>query len=83
MSHIPHPFGIAGVMANMAGALALLYFPPKVVEYTRDGRRVVQWVGRGSDEGRRTFQIRRDGFQLGIGLLFLGFFLQLLDILTS
>jgi hypothetical protein len=82
--HLPHPLGIAGVVVNMAGVLFLLFYPPKIIEYTEDGRQKVEWVNDvKSATGQRRHRLRRDGYRLGIALLFLGFFLQLLDLLTS
>jgi hypothetical protein len=78
-----HPLGIIGLIANMGGSVMLLWYPPSVSEYGKDGAPIVGWSGTPSAKGKRRYRIRKDGFNLAIGLLFLGFFLQLLDLMTS
>jgi hypothetical protein len=78
-----HPYAVAGLIANMVAALMLLYFPPATRAYTPEGAGVVTWVNRPTPEGRRQYDIRRNGSQMAIGLLFLGFFLQLLDLIKA
>jgi len=86
-----HPFGIAGLIVNMTALVLLWVNTPKVQEYTTDK----DWSPDGgffsevpaSADGRkhhiRRFHIRRDGFRLPFALLFLGFLLQLLDLLVA
>jgi len=91
MHHFPHFWGVAGLLFNMAAAVMLLWFPPKIEEYTPDGL----WVPGGgpfseipaNEEVRRRnvrrYQVRREGFRFAFALLFLGFLLQLLDLLIG
>ena len=82
-----HALGIVGLVLNMAGALMLLWFPPKVPEYSPEGAAVS--AGGSFSElpatpyGKRQYEIRRRGFNFAIALLVLGFLLQLVDLLRS
>jgi hypothetical protein len=77
-----HPLGVIGLIVNMLGSLMLLWFPPSVSDYTREGAPIVGgWSGIASDVGKRKYRYRKDGFKFAIALLVLGFFLQLLDLL--
>jgi hypothetical protein len=60
-----------------------LRFPPPVSEYTPDGAPIIGWSGRPTVEGKRHYELRKDGYKLAMALLLLGFFLQLLDLLTT
>ncbi len=80
-----HPMAIVGLILNMAGSLMLLWYPPKVTDYTPDGA-AVSAGGTFSElpatlYGKQQYQLRRRGFNLAIALLVLGFLLQLLDLL--
>ena len=65
----------------------LLWYPPKVTEYTAEGAAVS--AGGSFSElpatpyGKRQYELRRRGFNLAIALLVLGFLLQLLDLLRT
>jgi len=84
-----HPFGIAGLIVNMTALVLLWVNTPKVEETDRE------WSPDGGffseapapAEGRkhhiRRFHVRREGFRLPFALLFLGFLLQLLDLLIA
>jgi hypothetical protein len=78
-----HPFGIIGLIMNMVGSLMLLWFPPSVTAYSSDGAPIIDWSGPASEAGKRKYRLRKDGFKLAIALLFLGFFLQLLDLIKT
>jgi hypothetical protein len=78
-----HPFGIIGLIVNMAASVMLLRFPPPVSEYTPDGAPIIGWRGRPTPDGKRHYELRKHGYKLAIALLFLGFFLQLLDLITT
>jgi hypothetical protein len=79
-----HPFGIIGLIMNMGGSLMLLWSPPSVTGYSPEGARILGGFSEmPTPEGKRQYRIRREGFKLAIGLLFLGFFLQLLDLMRS
>jgi hypothetical protein len=80
---IHHPIGIAGLIVNMIAVLLLLRFPPSVSQYTADGRPIIGWAGVATDGGKRRHLIRKHGYEFAIALLFLGFFLQLLDLITT
>jgi hypothetical protein len=91
MHHIPHLWGSTGLCVNMAASILLLWFPPKVAEYTEDGLRIpdggtfreIPATADGRRSNMRRYRVRRDGFRLEFAMLFLGFFLQLLDLLTT
>jgi hypothetical protein len=36
-----HPFGVVGLVLNIAGVVLLLWFPPTVSDYTEDGLKVM------------------------------------------
>ena len=82
-----HPMAIIGLISNMAGSVMLLWYPPKVTEYTAEGAAVS--AGGSFSEmlptpfGKRQYEIRRRGFNFAIALLVLGFLLQLLDLVRS
>jgi hypothetical protein len=78
-----HPFGMAGLISNMAGTLLLLRFPPDAHGYRPDGSVHAWWQIPATRAGKRRYQFFRNGYQLSLGLLFLGFFLQLLDLVTT
>jgi hypothetical protein len=78
-----HPLGMLGLIVNVAGTFLLLRFPPAVVQYTQDGRRVVEWVGTPTAEGKHRALLAMRGYPLGVSLLTLGFLLQLLDLLRT
>jgi hypothetical protein len=78
-----HLFGIIGLIVNMVATVLLLVFPPTVSEYTAGGEPIVPWKGTASDAGKRKYRIRKDRYKFAIALLFLGFFLQLLDLLVT
>jgi hypothetical protein len=80
---LPHAFGIVGLIINMFAVLLLLKYPPRVTEYTRDGRPIIGWGGVASEAGKRKYTMRKYGYQFAISLLFLGFFLQLLDLIKT
>ena len=80
--HHPHALAFVGLSANMAGTLLLLRFPPDLKGSRPDGSSRGQGFGvKASPEGLRAYERFRDGYKLALGLLFLGFFLQLLDLL--
>jgi hypothetical protein len=82
--HHPHALGFVGLSANMVGTLLLLRFPPDLKGYRQDGSNRGQGFGvKATPEGLRLYQRFRDGYKLALGLLFLGFFLQLLDLLIT
>ena len=83
MHHFPHPLGLIGLSANMLGALLLLKFPSDLKGYRPDGSQAAWWMLPATPEGKRAYERLRDGYKLALGLLFLGFFLQLLDLLIS
>ena len=85
-----HPLAIAGLIANIAASVLLLWFPPKV-EYTAEGLHVTDGgsyaelpaSGEGVRDNLRRYRVRREGFQFALWLLILGFLLQLLDLLSG
>jgi hypothetical protein len=82
--HHPHALGFVGLSANMVATLLLLKFPPVLKGDQPDGSNRGQGFGvKASPEGPRGYQRFRDGYQLALGLLFLGFFLQVLDLLIT
>jgi hypothetical protein len=80
---IPHPFGVAGLIANTAAALLLVRYPPLLDQYTRDGRPIFEWAGAPTTEGKRRSRIATRGYPFAMSLLALGFLLQLLDLLAG
>jgi hypothetical protein len=86
-----HVWGIVGLGINMAASVMLLWFPPKVEAYTSDGLYVpdggpfaeLPVSGEGRRQNIRQYRIRREGFRFAFALLFLGFLLQLLDLLIG
>ncbi len=81
--HIPHPFAYAGLVVNMAASFLLLWYPPMLDPYTAAGRRTVDWVRAPTTAGKHRSELAKRGYSLGMSLLVLGFFLQLLDLLTT
>jgi hypothetical protein len=75
--------GIVGLVLNMIGAGLLLWFPPATRRFTQDGRLVNAWVNNPTPEGLRGYRRQTRGFLLAIGLLVVGFFLQLLALLSG
>jgi hypothetical protein len=81
---IPHPFGIGGLVANMIATVMLLKFPPDLKGYLPDGSNVGgTFAELPTPEGKRRFRRLQDGYKLALALLFLGFFLQALDLLIN
>jgi hypothetical protein len=78
-----HPYGIAGLAANMLGSAVLLYFPPGTKGYQLDGSQHAWWMLGPTEDGKREYWRLRNGFKLGFWLLLLGFLLQLLDLLLA
>ena len=84
-----HPLGILGLALNMAGSIALLWFPPKVSDYTPEGLQVVGgWSELPRDaaeakRNKRSHRLRTNAFRLGVLLLVVGFALQLFDLLRG
>jgi hypothetical protein len=82
--HHPHVLAFVGLSANMVGTLLLLNFPPDLKAYRPDGSNRGQGFGvQATPDGLRMHQRFRDGYKLALALLFLGFFLQLLDLLIA
>jgi hypothetical protein len=82
--HIPHPYGIGGLLLNTLAAVLLLIFPPGAEGIRPDGTRVIdrtfgflQLVGRGR------YLFLTWGFRVSMLLFFVGFILQGVDLLTS
>lgn len=86
-----HPFGVAGLVLNMIGAVLLIWFPPTDRANTPEG-----WGTSGGGtfselphstaenwEGLRAFRRHRSLFRVALVLLFIGFSLQLVDLLTA
>jgi hypothetical protein len=80
---IHHPVGVVGLIVNMLAVLLLLRYPPTVTQFTPDGRPVIGWAGAATDAGKRRHRIGKHGYKFAIALLFLGFFLQLLDLIST
>jgi hypothetical protein len=78
-----HHWGIAGLVLNMAGALLLIWCPPTVRTYTREGSEQINFVNNPKPENRRRYLVRAWGFRVAIGTIVLGFLLQLIDLLTA
>lgn len=81
--HASHWPGVSGLVANMIGTVLLLWFPPVVKIFNQDGSEQVVWIRPPSADGIRRYTIQIRGFRLAVALLFLGFFLQWLDMLIS
>jgi hypothetical protein len=82
--HHPHALAFVGLAANMIGTLLLLKFPPDLKGFPSQGSNRGQGFGvKASPEGLRLHQRFHDGYKLALGLLLLGFFLQLLDLLIA
>ena len=64
---------IAGLVLSTGAALLMYFYPPRIETYTEDGRRIVDWVGEPTEEGkaRGRWQLRLAKFSpllLALGL---------------
>jgi hypothetical protein len=86
-----HPLGVFGLGTNVIGTVLLLFFPPKVEEFTPDGLKI---SGGGAfselpvsdtqkHERQRQFRRRKRTFRAGFAFLLIGFSLQLIDLLVT
>lgn len=61
----------------------LLWYTPDLHGYQPDGSQRAWWSFGPTPQGKRRYKILRSGFRLAIAMLFLGFLLQLLDLLRG
>jgi hypothetical protein len=84
-----HGYAIAGLIANLAGTVLLLWFPPNVQGYTADGKMVSGfWSNLPKDDSqrqqwRRRYLVRKWAFIVSMALLLIGFGLQLVDLIVT
>jgi hypothetical protein len=78
-----HPIGMVGLAANTLGSLMLLWYPPDLRGYQPDGSWHGWFAVAPTPEGKREYASRREGYQLSVGLIALGFFLQLFDMIVA
>jgi hypothetical protein len=82
--HIPHPFGVAGLVLNTLAAVLLLIFPPGAGGIQPSGFKVTDpTFGFVTPVGRGRYLFLTWGFRISMGLFFVGFLLQAIDLLTS
>ena len=65
---------IAALVLSVCAALLMYFYPSRIETYTEDGRRIVDWVGEPTEEGkaRGRWQLRLARFSpllLALGLL--------------
>lgn len=86
---LSHPAGVVGLLLNVAGTLLLLRVPSAVGEYTPEGLQVVGgWSELPQSDSQREDWKRRAArhrltYHLAVGLLLIGFSLQLFDLLIG
>jgi hypothetical protein len=88
---VKHPLAFIGLVVNMVATLLLLWFPPTVQEYTADGHKI---SGGGAfselprDDEQRSrwrlqYNLRKATFRISMGLLLIGFALQMFDLIDT
>jgi hypothetical protein len=82
---MPHPFGIAGLVLSMLASLLLLGFPPDAGGYDKYGvyRAPGQIPVAPTKLGQFRYKFLKNGFRIAMGFLFVGFALQLVDLLSA
>jgi hypothetical protein len=84
-----HPFSTLGLILDTVGTAALLWFPPIIGGYTATGMPIIgAWKQEppsetGRQEWQRSYVLRVRRFRAALGFLFLGFLLQLVDLLST
>jgi hypothetical protein len=81
--HLPHPWGIAGLVMSGLSAIGLLIFSANPLAGSALTYEQMMTVWHNQPELRRDFARKVWGYRLSLVALALGFFLQLIDLLTS
>ena len=70
-------FTIIGLVLNTAGAVLLVFFPPVLQRFTKDGAPEISWIGKPTPLGRFRGRWQRPLSIVGLLLLALGFVVQI------
>ncbi len=82
-THMTSALNITGLLLNSVAAAMLLFFPPHVQQYTKDGAAIATWTSQSTDESRRRARWQLLLSRSGIGALLIGFLLQLVGALLA
>jgi hypothetical protein len=74
---------LAGLALNIVGTLLLLFCPPAVDAWTRDGSKGTTWIGSPQQFGKARYWSRRLGYSVGLISLLTGFTLQFIALIVE